>query len=200
MIGSHIMELPEETLYHLKQFTKNINNYTVNQKAQEYFSFYQKNFKSLNQAWLLKKELNRHVWEEVNSVPDKLSGLNLSIDKRKSRTYSYYYDSEAQDAFFTVIPKIIGHENPSIRIIVELWKGALEKLDEIDKLKFTDEARKLILTKDQTQIQNEYLHYAAYELKVAEKDIEGLGQYIADSIRDSTLLSIYTEIQEFLKP
>ncbi len=200
MIGNYIVDMPEDGLYHLKQFSKNLSNYTMSQNAKEYFAFYIKNREEIGKIDQLQQTLYRHIWDQVNTAHQLLPHLNLKVDQRKSRTYTYYYNPCCDTVYFTVIPQIMDCESPSVHIIVELWNSALEKLEELEQLQLTPEDKKILLPKNPSQIKAGYLHFASEEFKVTEDVIDTLGVFIAEKIKNSPLESIYTAVKKHLYP
>lgn len=196
-----ILDLPEDTLYHLKQFTRNLNNYVMHQQAKEHFTFYKKNQKEINQLVQLKTELDRHIWEQLNNIPNYLPEYQLETDYRKPRTYSYLTNKNSPNVMFTIIPKIIDESKPSVYVIVELWYDALKKLDDIDQYFIENqEHASLKLPKIEQHIKNEYMHYAEKQFAVNEDNIENLGHHIAAQIISSPLIDIYKHAKKVLYP
>jgi len=146
-IGSVLPKLPDETLHHLKQLSKNITNFSMAENIGEYFSFYHKNVESIKNIETIKKELTTYIWKEVGRGVEQLDEFNFKFIHRNNWAHGYYKEDTKEEVFITIVPKIMHETHAWVEVIIEIGKKGLDKLNELQHLaKYTAEERKLVNT------------------------------------------------------
>ena len=198
--GNPLLHLPEDTLYHLKQFTRNLNNYAMHQQAKEHFTFYQKNQKEIKKVIELKKTLEEHIFQQIKLVPELITALPLTSDQRRSRIQAYYMEAGYPNIYYTIYPYIMGDDQPRVEIIIEVSLEEAERLLKERPPELEEKYNHLIKKEQYRWAGGLYLHYAKKNLKVTNDNIESLGQAITDEINQEDFMDIYTITRDFLYP
>lgn len=194
-MGQLILSVPDQALFILKEFSKNLNNFTMNHEVGEYYNFYKKNYKSIAQVEKLTKKVYEHMWSQINSVPQIIEDLNLSLAAKSSDRLRYYKSNKTDVVFFTIFPTLLNTDSPSIYIVVELNQGGIDRLDEVNAIDFT-EAEKGVLH-ETSRIRGGWMHYGSRKFEVDKTDFENLGQFIKDKIETTPLKSVFLKIETY---
>lgn len=197
-LGPLILTVPEQSVFILKEFSKNLNNFTMTHEVGNYFSFYQENLRSIEAVKKLSNEIRNHLWKQIDNVPDLLPELGLTLAASGNNRLRYYLSGKTRSVFFTILPTVFNTPNPRILIVVELNKSGIERLNEINAIDFTEEERKYL--RETIPLRKTYLHYATKTIDIASKDFENLSTYLSTSIEKSPLKSIFEKIENHLAP
>ncbi len=199
-IGSVLPNLPDETLHHLKQLSKNITNFSMAENIGEYFSFYHKNVESIKNIETIKKELTTYIWKEVGRGVEQLDEFNFKFIHRNNWAHGYYKEDTKEEVFITIVPKIMDDTHAWVEVIIEIGKNGLDKLNELQHLaEYTDKERKLVNTATNGQhFDYGFQHLVRQTLVVDEKNIKDLSSVIVNQIKKEDFIGIYKKVKQYI--
>lgn len=198
MVGAIIPKLSNDVLFMLKQFSTNLNNFNMSHEIEAYYEFYRGNYSDIIKINELKKALDSHIWGQVRDVPNHVSKLRLKVEDKSRFGYTYYYEEEVEEIWFTIMPDMEYKNTPTAKVYIELQGKALGNVDQLMKLNYTEEESGLLTPLSVETIQTKWKHWVAFAthiFKFEEKDLVGLGSRIAEKMESSPLLTIYHKIK-----
>jgi hypothetical protein len=199
-IGSILLNVPDESLHMLKQFSKNLNNFAMTHETGKYFSFYNKNYDSIQEIFRLQTALDNQIWENLKQIENVIDRDIYQVEINDKWKCFYLKNDQIHDAFFTVGYNI-NTNVPHLKIILELQKEGLSKIEEIENLTKNEESSLIpIRTIEIEKLKKgHHYHFAMQEMILQEKDFENLPQSLIDFIEKSPMKPILEKIQNLFR-
>ena len=196
-LGSSILSVPEPTLYLLKEFCRNMKNFTMTHEANEYFTYYQDNFSKIKQLQRLTEVLEKQIWDQSAAVPEQLSEMGLELSGKYSSRLRYYITPKTKDVYFTIVPHLLDTENPYVKIMVELQKEGVKGVEVMfNEIVFTEEEKKFL--KETNKKREGWLHFASNKFQLGTTNVDSLSDFIADKIENTPLKTIFQKVEAYL--
>lgn len=195
-LGLLLLSVPEQSLYLLKEFSKNLKNFVMSHEIRSYYEFYQRNYSAIGQVQKLQSTLEEHVWSQIGRVPELLKGMGLKLGGTSSSRLRYFLTTKTEHVYFTVFPHVLDKREPSIHLVVELQKKGVKLVEKINEIEFTSEERGVL--QEITAVRPHWLHFASQSFTLSNEDVEELGEFIKNKIEISPLKSIFSKVEAFL--
>lgn len=194
--GIYLSTASDKFTIFLKDFYQNIINLSNPMDSQS-IDFYYQHSKKINQAIELKESMIDYILSEVEKgcshIPDTIF---YKTGQNRKQDYDYYLSDLSNDLMYTIAFGDLLSGNNSLTVIIELQNDVFENNQE--KL----ENLKLKLNKDEKLLlRSDFLstaHYAEQTFKLTSSDFQNLNQFIAKSILESPLKSIFNKIEDAL--
>ncbi len=191
-IGPLIVTLPHQSIFYIKEFSRNLKNFTMNHEVIKYYKFYRENHAAIHQVQSLMAEISSHIWSQIHVAATLIPGLKLEVSGKYNTTHRYYYEPNIHGVMFTIVPEIFEEGEPKVKIIIELGKQGIERLDKINQINFTQEEKDIFKETDKKR--GTWLHFALIEFTLLPSDVENLAEFIEDKIEKTPLRSVYDKI------
>ncbi len=200
MSGTTLFSISHESLFHLKQFTTNLKNFNMAHEIGEYLDFYTDNFGFIQKVEKLKAQLEKHIWDEINrawrliEIPE----VKFVNDHKYKWNLTYYRDEANPQVFFTISPLYINQTKPKIQLIIELNHEGLKKHEEIKAL-FTTSYYDEYLNAKVPEKNARWYHLVTVEKDLDKDSVENLAEFIATTINETELKTIFMKVFKFFK-
>ena len=135
------------------------------------------------------------IFKQVDDVCEKLN-LGLELQGHYNSKLRYF-SSKTAPVYFTIWLDNLFNGDGEIYIFVELNEEGIGHIDKINKIKFTDNEKKLL--DETTKVRKTYIHYATKEVKPSPEDIKDFTNYIYNQITQTPLIDIFLKIEKLLK-
>jgi hypothetical protein len=199
--GSYFLNADLKQVVILKEFIQNIKNMSQTKDLKEHYEFFFKHQDKIKEIIKLYSDIKSDIFKQVDDVCEKLN-LGLELQGRSSSRLRYF-SSKTAPVYFTILLedlfKDLFNRDGKIYIIVELNKEGISHLDKINKIKFTDNEKKLLNETTKVRENEKYIHYATKELKPSPEDIKDFTNYIYNQITQTPLIDIFLKIEKLLK-
>jgi hypothetical protein len=199
--GSYFLNADLKQVVILKEFIQNIKNMSQTKDLKEHYEFFFKHQDKIKKISDLYSTIKSDIFKQVNDVCEKLNeklNLGLKLQGRNSQKLEgRHFLSKTELVYFTIWLEDLFNGNGKIYIIVELNEEGISHLDKINKIKFTDNEKELL--RETKKVREEYIHYAAKELKPSIEDIKDFTNYIYNQITQTPLIDIFLKIEKLLK-
>lgn len=201
--GSYFLNADLKQVVILKEFIQNIKNMSQTKDLKEHYEFFFKHQDKIKKISDLYSTIKSDIFKQVDDVCEKLNEkLNLGLELQgsgssKLRYFSSKTASKTTPVYFTIWLDNLFNGDGEIYIFVELNEEGISHLDKINKIKFTDNEKKLL--DETTKVRKTYIHYATKELKPSPEDIKDFTNYIYNQITQTPLIDIFLKIEKLLK-
>jgi len=197
--GSYFLNADLKQVVILKEFIQNIKNMSQTKDLKEHYEFFFKHQDKIKKISDLYSTIKSDIFKQVDDVCEKLN-LGLELQGRSSSKLRYFSSktaSKTAPVYFTIWLDNLFNGDGEIYIFVELNEEGISHLDKINKIKFTDNEKKLL--DETTKVRKTYIHYATKELKPSPEDIKDFTNYIYNQITQTPLIDIFLKIEKLLK-
>jgi hypothetical protein len=193
--GSYFLNADLKQTVILKEFIQNIKNMSQTKDLKEHYEFFFKHQDKIKKISDLYSTIKSDIFKQVDDVCEKLN-LGLKLQGRYSSQLRYFF-SKTAPVYFTIWLDNLFNGDGEIYIFVELNKEGISHLDKINKIKFTEDEKKLL--DETTKVRKTYIHYATKEVKPSPEDIKDFTNYIYNQITQTPLIDIFLKIEKLLK-
>jgi hypothetical protein len=193
--GSYFLNADLKQVVILKEFIQNIKNMSQTKDLKEHYEFFFKHQDKIKKISDLYSTIKSDIFKQVDDVCEKLN-LGLKLQGRYSSQLRYFF-SKTAPVYFTIWLDNLFNGDGEIYIFVELNKEGISHLDKINKIKFTEDEKKLL--DETTKVRKTYIHYATKEVKPSPEDIKDFTNYIYNQITQTPLIDIFLKIEKLLK-
>lgn len=178
----------------LKEFIQNIKHMNQKINLKEHYEFFFKNQKKIKEISELYQTVKEDIYRQVDDVCLML-GLELTLEG-KYNSQLRYFTSKHKHVYFTILLNNLFNGDGKISIIVEIGEKGLQHIDEINKIPFNQEERKLLFEK--AKIRKTYLHFAKTMLAPTQENLKDFTNYIYNQITTTPLKDIFIKVEETL--
>jgi hypothetical protein len=192
--GSYFLNADLKQVVILKEFIQNIKNMSQTKDLKEHYEFFFKHQDKIKKISDLYSTIKSDIFKQVDDVCEKLN-LGLKLQGRYSSQLRYFF-SKTAPVYFTIWLDNLFNGDGEIYIFVELNKEGISHLDKINKIKFTEDEKKLL--DETTKVRKTYIHYATKEVKPSPEDIKDFTNYIYNQITQTPLKDIFIKIERQL--
>jgi hypothetical protein len=192
--GSYFLNADLKQTVILKEFIQNIKNMSQTKDLKEHYEFFFKHQDKIKKISDLYSNIKSDIFKQVDDVCEKLN-LGLKLQGRYSSQLRYFF-SKTAPVYFTIWLDNLFNGDGEIYIFVELNKEGISHLDKINKIKFTEDEKKLL--DETTKVRKTYIHYATKEVKPSPEDIKDFTNYIYNQITQTPLKDIFIKIERQL--
>jgi hypothetical protein len=192
--GSYFLNADLKQTVILKEFIQNIKNMSQTKDLKEHYEFFFKHQDKIKKISDLYSTIKSDIFKQVDDVCEKLN-LGLKLQGRYSSQLRYFF-SKTAPVYFTIWLDNLFNGDGEIYIFVELNKEGISHLDKINKIKFTEDEKKLL--DETTKVRKTYIHYATKEVKPSPEDIKDFTNYIYNQITQTPLKDIFIKIERQL--
>jgi hypothetical protein len=193
--GSYFLNADLKQTVILKEFIQNIKSMSQTKDLKEHYDFFFKHQDKIKKISDLYSTIKSDIFKQVDDVCEKLN-LGLKLQGRYSSQLRYFF-SKTAPVYFTIWLDNLFNGDGEIYIFVELNKEGISHLDKINKIKFTEDEKKLL--DETTKVRKTYIHYATKEVKPSPEDIKDFTNYIYNQITQTPLIDIFLKIEKLLK-
>jgi len=200
-LEGYIHNANDKYLVFLKDLNQNIINLSKPMETKD-LQFYYKHLEKLNNIASLKFAVRDFIKKEVDNAINRLelhSELKLVTPRMSSneRRLRYYKSVKNEELMFTIIFDGLLSSKRTLLFIVELNGSALTDKEEYrKKIQFDDNEN---LNEKFYESKGNWAHFALKESdKLTDNDIENLSEYIANKLKESSLVSIFEKLDAFL--
>ncbi|HBG70487.1 MAG: hypothetical protein A2W93_09530 [Bacteroidetes bacterium GWF2_43_63] len=192
--GSYFLNADLKQTVILKDFIQNIKAMSQTIDLKEQYEFFLKHHDKIKEINSLYLTIKNDVFKQVDDVCEKLN-LGLKLQGRFSSQLRYFFSNSAP-VYFTVWLDDLFNGDGEICIFVELNEEGLGVIDNINKISFTDEEKKLL--DETTKVRKTYIHYATRKVKPSQEDIKDFTNYVYNQIIQTPLKDIFIKIERLL--
>jgi hypothetical protein len=197
--GSYFLNADLKQVVILKEFIQNIKNMSQTKDLKEHYEFFFKHQDKIKKISDLYSTIKSDIFKQVDDVCEKLNeklNLGLELQGRQLKTPLLFPLRPHQCILQFGLTDLFNGDG-KIYIFVELNEEGISHLDKINKIKFTDNEKKLL--DETTKVRKTYIHYATKELKPSPEDIKDFTNYIYNQITQTPLIDIFLKIEKLLK-
>ena len=193
--GSYFLNADLKQTVILKEFIQNIKNMSQTKDLKEHYEFFFKHQDKIKKISDLYSTIKSDIFKQVDDVCEKLN-LGLELQGHYNSKLRYF-SSKTAPVYFTIWLDNLFNGDGEIYIFVELNEEGIGHIDKINKIKFTDNEKKLL--DETTKVRKTYIHYATKEVKPSPEDIKDFTNYIYNQITQTPLIDIFLKIEKLLK-
>jgi len=193
--GSYFLNADLKQVVILKEFIQNIKNMSQTKDLKEHYEFFFKHQDKIKEIIDLYSTIKSDIFKQVDDVCEKLN-LGLELQGHYNSKLRYF-SSKTAPVYFTIWLDNLFNGDGEIYIFVELNEEGIGHIDKINKIKFTDNEKKLL--DETTKVRKTYIHYATKEVKPSPEDIKDFTNYIYNQITQTPLIDIFLKIEKLLK-
>lgn len=190
--GFYFLSADTRQILMLKEFIQNIKSMSQTIDLKDQYDFFFKHQNKIKEISALYSTIKTDVFKQVDEVCEKL-GLGLKLQGRYNSQLRYFFSGIAP-VYFTIWLNDLFNGDGEIYIFVELNEEGIGHIDEINKIEFSVDEKKLI---DETsKVRKTYMHYATKVLIPTPDDIKDFTNYIYNQISQTSLIDIFIKIEK----
>lgn len=194
-LPTYFFNANEKFIIYLKDFYQNVMNITepIDPKI---IDFYYKNQNEINRIKQIRDDYSKYITSEIekaiNQIPEE-----LELQKNRNEHYRFYTNPDDKNLMITIVFSELFTDKKELFFIIELQNDLVLKKEAINKINFSDEELRFI-KKDFYEKTDAWAHFAFQVERPNENEILELRSFIAKTIVESPILSIYKKLKKAL--
>lgn len=185
----------EKYIIFLKDFYQNVLN-TTNPMDTNVIKFFCRNKEEINKVAAIRNDYVSYVISEVEKARINIDEV-LQPNGSRNEKFRYYVCPEQSNLMITIIFENLFTEKQELLFIVELKNQLIRETEKIRSIPFND-AESNYIRSDFFNQTGFWAHFAIQSEKPNEEQLMNLGDYIAKTVNDSPILSIYRKLKKTL--